>query len=226
MAYTFCSGGVLAALAKTSGELNFGKAKSPGQWLRGNTCCRRRCTCGTSRFPLPARRHDIHHTILMHSGGSVSDPVIRGVGSSDRGRPLRSARLAFDYRICRLPPIRDLGRSDRQEAPNVGAVQFKFSSVFAGELKFRMRRKKRNTQCPSRTRAERKPKDCSTCQTSSGEEGHHLAAASAPTGFAPGKQCFESHRPDFREGRTGTETPPTGQSSARRDRPHPDTDGV
>jgi hypothetical protein len=35
--------------------------------------------------------------------------------------------LPFDYRICRLPPIRDMGRSDRQEAPNVGAVQFKFS---------------------------------------------------------------------------------------------------
>lgn len=39
--------------------------------------------------------------------------------------------LAFDYRICRLPPIRDMGRSDRDEAPNVGAVQV--SSVFAGE---------------------------------------------------------------------------------------------
>lgn len=78
MAYAFVPGGVLAALAKTSAELNFGKAKSPGQWLRGNTCSRRRCTWATSRFPPPARRHDIHHTILMHSGGSVSDPVLKG----------------------------------------------------------------------------------------------------------------------------------------------------
>jgi predicted transposase len=81
----------------------------------------------------------------------------------------------------------------RLQARQTRSAKRRLKKLAGRESRFARHAEKENTgrstvtQCPSLATAERKPKDCSTCQTSSGEGDHHLAVASAPTSFALGQ---------------------------------------
>ena len=86
MAYAFVAGGVLAGLAKTSAELNFGNQKG-----LANGCAPTPPAEGAAPAAPPAGLRPLGGTISIIHTILPFRRVSRGAGTSDRGLPLRSA---------------------------------------------------------------------------------------------------------------------------------------